>query len=65
MTIYKETQTTAKIGNYAQKSENFVWKIVVTKASKPSVKKIGHKISFCSIRRKGWPELPEKKQNVD
>ena len=41
------------MGNYAQKSENFVGKLVVTKARKPSVKTIGHKISFYSIRRKG------------
>ena len=53
------------MGNYAQKSENFVWKLVVPKARKPSVKKIGNKISFYSIRRKGWPLLTENKQNVD
>ena len=33
----KETETTAKMGNYAQESENFVWKLVVPKARKPSV----------------------------
>ena len=38
----------------AQKLENFVRKLVVPKATKPSIKTIGHKISLYSIRRKGW-----------
>ena len=45
----KESKTPAKMINYAQKSENFV----VSKARKPSVKRIGDKISLYSIRRKG------------
>ena len=49
----KETKTTAKLGNYAQKSENFVWKLVVPKARKPSNKTFGHKNSLYSIGRKG------------
>ena len=61
----KETKTTAKMGNFAQKSENFEWKLGVPKARKPSVKTIGHKIGFYSIRRKGRPVLLENKQNVD
>ena len=32
-----ETETTAKMGNYAQKSENFVYKFVIPKARKPTV----------------------------
>ena len=47
-----ETKTTAKMGNYAQISENFVWKLVVSKARKPSVETIGHKISLYSIWRR-------------
>ena len=36
-----------------------------SKARKPSVKTIGHKISLNFIWRKGWPVLTENKQNVD
>ena len=61
----KETKTTTKMGNYAQKSENFVWKLVVPKARKHFVKTIGHKTDFYSMRRKGWPVPTEKKQIVD
>ena len=61
----KETKTTAKMWNYAQKSENFVWKLVVPKARKPSAKTIGHKISLYSIKGEGWPVLTENKHNVD
>ena len=61
----KETKTTAKMGNYEQKSENFVWKLAVPKARKTSVETIGHKISVFSIRRKGWLVFTENKQNVD
>ena len=60
----KETNN-IKMGNYAQKSENFVWKLVLPKARKPSVKTIGHKISLYFIRRKDWPVLTENKQNLD
>ena len=42
----KKTKTTAKKGIYAQKSENFVSKLVVPRAIKASVKTIGHKISL-------------------
>ena len=35
----KETKTTAKMGKYEQKSQNFVWKLVVTKARIAYVKK--------------------------
>ena len=62
MTIHKKKQ---KMGKYAQKSENFVWKLVVPKARKPSVKTIGHKISFFPKKRKSWPVLTENKRNVD
>ena len=48
----KETETTAKMGSHAQKSENFVLKLLVTKARKPSVKTIGQKITFHFIRKK-------------
>ena len=40
------------MGNYAQKSENFVCKLVVPKTREPSVKTIGEKISWFSIKRK-------------
>ena len=50
----KETKTTAKMGSYAQKSEIFLWKLVVSKAIKLSIKLIGEKISLYSIRRKDW-----------
>ena len=53
------------MGNYAKKSVYFVQKLAVPKARKPSVRTIGHKISFSSIRMKGWPILTENKQNVD
>ena len=53
VTIYqKKTKTTLKMGNYAQKLENFVWKLVLPKTRKTSVKTIGHKISLYSIGRK-------------
>ena len=52
------------MSNYAQKSENFVKKLIVPQARKP-VKANGHIISLYSIRRKGCPVLPESKQNVD
>ena len=61
----KETKTTAKMISYAKKSENFLWKLVVSKAIKPSVKIIGHRISLHFIGRKGWPVFTENKQNVD
>ena len=48
----KGTKTTAKMGNYAQKLENFVWKLVVPIARKPCAKTIGHKISFSFIWRR-------------
>ena len=53
------------MGNYAQKSENCEWKLVVAKERKPSVKTIGRKISLYSIVRKGCPVLTDNKQNVD
>ena len=65
VTIYKRNKNNSKKGNYAQKSENFVWKLVVPKARKPCVKTIGHKISLYSIDSNSWHVLPENKQNVD
>ena len=38
--------------NFAQKSQNFVSKLVLPKARKPSVETIGEKFSFYTIRRK-------------
>ena len=61
----KETKTTAKMRTFTQKSENFVLKLVVPKARKPSVKTIGQKITFFSIRRRDWPVFTENKQNVE
>ena len=61
----KERKTTAKMDNYAQKSENFVQKLVVSKGRKPSVKTIGHKNNLYSTGRKSWPVLTENKLNVD
>ena len=48
----KERKTTAKMGNYAKKSENFVRKLVVPKVRKPSVNPMSHKIRISSIRRR-------------
>ena len=42
----QKKRKTAKMGNYAQKSENFVKNLVVPKTRKPSVKTIGHKNQF-------------------
>ena len=61
----KETKTTAKMGIYAQKSENCLWKLVVAKERKPSVKTKGSKNSLYSIWTKVWPVLTENQQNVD
>ena len=57
----KETKTTLKVGNY-KISENFVWKPLVPKARKPTVKTIVHKFSLSSIRRRNRPVLIENKQ---
>ena len=53
------------MGIYAQKLENFVWKLVVPKARKASVKTIGHKITFYPVWRKERPLVTKNKQNVD
>ena len=66
VTNYKKKQKQQqKLEIMQKKSEKLVWKLVVLKAWKPSIKTIGHKISLCSIRRKGWPVFTVNKQKVD
>ena len=52
------------MGNYAQKSQNIVGKLVLTKARLTYVKKTAHKNFLYSKMEKCWPVHTENKQNV-
>ena len=65
VTIYKRKQA-AKLGNYAQKSQNFEKKICGTKTKKPILStKFAPKITLYLIKKKVWHVFTENKRKAD